>query len=320
MTPNAGAELGGRLAAGDLSAAPDALNLLESSAAADQPERVSLLAATSPAALGHEPAGHIVGITGPPGVGKSTLISALCKALREQGRTVAVVAVDPSSKRSGGALLGDRARISFDPADDGLLIRSMAAGDRLGGLARPTRDAAAALSAAYDVVVVETVGVGQSETEVAEVADTVCVVVQPGSGDTLQFIKSGIMEIPDVLVVTKSDLGVIAQRARRDLNSALRSLGARDTKVVAVSALPPASGISELLAAVEAHHASCDLAVERSSRRRSQALAEFGELFGRRGLDALGGRRAALRTVAELDSGLDVPGLVAALVVSAKLN
>ena len=153
-----------------------------------------------------------------------------------------MLAVDPSSKRSGGALLGDRARIDYDPADSAIFIRSMAAGDRLGGLAPATRAAAHALAAAFDVVVIETVGVGQSETEVAEVADTVAVVVQPGSGDVLQFLKSGIMEIPDVLVVTKADLGQVAISARRDLHAALRSLGARDTPVVAVTSLAAAAG------------------------------------------------------------------------------
>ena len=141
---------------------------------------------------------------------------------RDGGRTVAVLAVDPSSKRSGGSLLGDRARIDHDPRDDGILIRSTAAGGRLGGLAAPTREAAQALAPAFDVVVVETVGVGQSETDVEEVCDTVAVVVQPGSGDTLQFLKAGIMEVPDVLVVTKADLGDVAVRARRDLAQALR--------------------------------------------------------------------------------------------------
>ena len=121
-----------------------------------------------------------------------------------------MLAVDPTSKRSGGSLLGDRARIDADPADRGLFIRSTAAGERLGGLAPATRAAAQALAAAFDVVVIETVGVGQSETEVAEAADTTAVVVQPGSGDALQFLKSGIMEVPDVLVVTKADLGQVA--------------------------------------------------------------------------------------------------------------
>src|SRR5207245_8650142 len=140
---------------------------------------------------------------------------------RDRGRSTAVLAVDPSSRRSGGSLLGDRARIEADPRDSAVFIRSTAAGDRLGGLAPATRAAAQALAAAFDVVVIETVGVGQSETEVAEVADTVAVIVQPGSGDVLQFLKSGIMEVPDVLVVTKGDLGKVALRARRDLPAAI---------------------------------------------------------------------------------------------------
>ena len=176
----------------------------------------------SPTALDGEAPAHVVGITGPPGVGKSSLLSRLVASWRALGRSVAVLAVDPTSRRSGGALLGDRARIEVDPADRSVFIRSTAAGDRLGGLAPATRAAASALAAAFDVVVIETVGVGQSETEVADLADTVAVVVQPGSGDVLQFLKAGIMEVPDVLVVTKADLGQIAKRAQSDLRSALR--------------------------------------------------------------------------------------------------
>ncbi len=184
---------------------------------------------------------------------------------------MALLAVDPSSRRSGGSLLGDRARIEFDPSDRGVLIRSTAAGERLGGIARPTRAAAEALAAAFDVVVIETVGVGQAETEVADVADTVAVVVQPGSGDVLQFLKSGIMEIPDVLVVTKADLGDLAMRTRRDLTAALRSLGSRSTRVLAVSSLPPPSGIEELIDALEEHRAGLDVAARRVNARAAPA-------------------------------------------------
>jgi LAO/AO transport system kinase len=224
-----------------------------------------------------------------------------------------VLAVDPSSKRSGGALLGDRARIAADPCDRGVFIRSMAAGGRLGGLAPATRAAAHALAAAFDVVVIETVGVGQSETEVAEVADTVVVTVQPGSGDTLQFLKSGIMEIPDVLVVTKADLGQVALRSRRDLNTALRSLGARDTKVVAVSSLAPAAGFDDLVAALDEHRQRLDIPARRVAARRASALADFVAEHGERGLRALGGRRAARKLLEEQDEALDVSGLMRAL-------
>jgi LAO/AO transport system kinase len=306
-----GAELGARLRDGDLAAAPAVLNLLENRARRD--EAAALLAEVSPERLGGEAPGHVVGVTGPPGAGKSTLLSALAAVWRAAGRTVAVLAVDPSSKRSGGALLGDRARIDHDPADRGLFIRSTAAGERLGGLAPATRAAAQALAAAFDVVVIETVGVGQSETEVAEAADTVAVVVQPGSGDALQFLKSGIMEIPDVLVVTKADLGQVATRARRDLHAALRSLGARATPVVAVSSVAPVAGIDDLVAALDAHRADLDVATARTRARRLGALADYVAEHGDRGLRAVGGRRAAVRWLEQQDPALSEPALMRAL-------
>lgn len=311
-----GAALGARLREQDLSAAPAALNLLESTAPADRQQAAALLREVSPSALGSEAPAHVIGVTGPPGAGKSTLLSALLRAWRNGGpptRTVAMLAVDPSSRRSGGSLLGDRARIEFDPADRGVLIRSTAAGERLGGLAQATRGAAEALAAAFDIVVIETVGVGQAETDVADVADTVVVVVQPGSGDVLQFLKSGIMEIPDVLVVTKADLGQIAIRTRRDLAASLRSLGSSRTSVLAVSALSPSIGIDELAAALDEHRATLDVGARRVAARRAGALTDFLVEHGERGLNALGGRRAARALLAEQDAGLDVPALVAAL-------
>lgn len=308
-----GAAIGERLRRHDLTAAPAALNLLESTAPADREQTAALLAEVSPAALGGEAQAHVIGVTGPPGAGKSTLLSALLHAWRDDGRTVAMLAVDPSSRRSGGSLLGDRARIDFDPSDRGILIRSTAAGERLGGVAWATRAAAHALAAAFDIVVIETVGVGQAETEIADVADTVAVVVQPGSGDVLQFLKSGIMEIPDVLVVTKSDLGQIAVSTRRDLSAALRSLGSRSTRVVGVSSLPPASGIEDLAAALEEHRASLDVPARRLHARRASAITEFTVEHGERALRALGGRSSAEKLLAAQDPGLEVPGLVAAL-------
>jgi LAO/AO transport system kinase len=308
-----GAALGARLRERDLSAAPAALNLLESTSTADREQSAALLAELSPARLGGEAPAHVIGVTGPPGAGKSTLLSALLHAWRASGRTVAMLAVDPSSRRSGGSLLGDRARVDFDPADRGVLIRSTAAGERLGGLAHATRVAAQALAAAFDVVVIETVGVGQAETEIAEVADSVAVVVQPGGGDVLQFLKSGIMEIPDVLVVTKADLGQIAMRTRRDLSAALRSLGSNPARVIAVSSLPPASGIEELIAALDEHRADLDVAARRLAARRAGALTDFALEQGERGLRAIGGRAAAQALLESADPGLDSPGLVAVL-------
>lgn len=319
-TGTAGATLGARLRERDLSAAPAALNLLESSTEADREQARALLGEVSPAALGGEAPGHIVGVTGPPGAGKSTLLSALLHAWRHpadgEGKTVAMLAVDPSSKRSGGSLLGDRARIEFDPTDGGVLIRSTAAGERLGGLAPATRAAAQALAAAFDVVVIETVGVGQAEIEVADAADTVVVVVQPGSGDVLQFLKSGIMETPDVLVVTKADLGQIALASRRDLSAALRSLGdskEHRTRVLVVSSLPPAQGIGELIEALEEHRSNLDVAVRRLRARRAGALLDFTGEHGERGLRAVGGRRAAERLLERQDPGLDGAALVSVL-------
>lgn len=308
-----GADLGRRLREGDLSAGPAVLNLLESSTPADRKQAGALLREVSPATLGGEAPGQLVGVTGPPGAGKSTLLSALLRAWRGQGRTVAMLAVDPSSRRSGGSLLGDRARIDFDPADEGVLIRSTAAGDRLGGLAHATRAASQALAAAFDVVVIETVGVGQAETEVADVVDTVAVVVQPGSGDVLQFLKSGIMETPDVLVVTKADLGDIALATRRDLSAALRSLGARETKVVAVSSIPPVEGVEQLIAALDEHRAHVDVAGRRARARRSGALIDFAAEHGERGLRALGGRRAAEGLLEAMSTDLSEPELELAL-------
>jgi LAO/AO transport system kinase len=163
------------------------------------------------------------------------------------------------------------------------------------------------------VVVVETVGVGQSETDVEQVCDTVAVIVQPASGDTLQFLKAGIMEVPDILVVTKADLGDVALAARRDLAAALRSLGRRETPVLAVSSIPPPSGIDELVAALDEHRASLDLAVARASARRLAALSEFVAEHGEAHLRSLGGRREAERLLGAQDEGLGVAELVAIL-------
>jgi LAO/AO transport system kinase len=308
-----GGELGRRLRDGDLAAAPAVLNLVENRSADAREQAEALLAAVSPATLGHEAPAHIVGVTGPPGVGKSSLLSRLVAEWRARERSVAVLAVDPTSRRSGGALLGDRARIAVDPSDPRVFIRSTAAGNRLGGLAPGTRAAVSALAAAFDVVVIETVGVGQSETEVADVADTVAVVVQPGSGDVLQFLKAGIMEIPDVLVVTKADLPKIADRAVADLRAALRALDSAETAVIAVSSIAPPSGIVELVDALDAHRSRLDLGERRLRARRMHALEDFVTEHGERGLRALGGRRHAERWLAEQDPGLDVPALERAL-------
>jgi LAO/AO transport system kinase len=308
-----GAGLATRLRGRDISAAPAALNLLESTQADDREQAGELSAALSPRALGGEAPGHVIGITGPPGAGKSTLLSALIRRWRSEGSTVAVLAVDPSSRRSGGSLLGDRARIEFEPGDEGVFMRSSAAGERLGGLAPSTRAAADALAVAFDVVVIETVGVGQAETDVADVADTVVVVVQPGSGDVLQFLKAGIMEIPDVIVVTKADLGTIATRTQADVSAALRAVGASATRVHAVASLSPPRGIDDLVGSLTEARAGSAVAERRVRSRRSGALDEFAREHGERGMRALGGRAAAQQLLAQQDPDVGAAALVAVL-------
>jgi LAO/AO transport system kinase len=328
-----GAEVGRRLRERDVSVAPAAMNLLESSSASDRAQAAALLREVSPAALGGEPRGHIIGVTGPPGAGKSTLLSALVRHFRAHGygdaektahevTSEAVIAVDPSSRRSGGALLGDRVRIQLEKPDPAVFIRSSAAGTRHGGLAWGTRAAAEALAAAFDVVIVETVGVGQAETEVADVADTVVVVVQPGGGDVLQFLKAGIMEIPEILVVTKADLGPIAQRTARELSAAIRSLGSPNadepalSSVVLVSSLSPPQGVDQLAQKLGARWSALNaenrrgLIARRLRARRAGALTDFAVEHGERGVRALGGRRAAATLLADQDPGLGVSELV----------
>jgi LAO/AO transport system kinase len=234
------------------------------------------------------PCGHALGLTGPPGVGKSTLIDALIRVARPQGLTVGVIAVDPSSRISGGALLGDRTRFSIDPEDRGVLVRSMAARDRLGGLAEITWPALVLMRALHDLVIVETVGVGQSETEIVDIADTVVFCAQPGSGDALQFMKAGVMEIPHIVVVTKGDMGVIADRAVADLRGAL-SLAAPGHAEVPVLRCAAATneGVDAVLAAVHtrraAQEASGDLARTRAVQMRAWARRAVIEAYGRRG-------------------------------------
>ncbi len=232
------------------------------------------------------PRGCAIGLTGPPGVGKSTLLGALIAAYRGQGRSVGVIAVDPSSKVSGGALLGDRTRIVADPDDAGVFIRSMAARDRLGGLAALTFSGLVLMRALYDVVLVETVGVGQSETDISGVVDTVLFCVQPGAGDALQYMKAGIIEIPHVVAVTKADMGDAAARAARDVEAALH-LGNAQVPVLTVSAAG-GLGIAELTAALDRHGTGLQDIAE---RRRTQATAWMGqtlrEAFGTEGLRSL---------------------------------
>jgi LAO/AO transport system kinase len=189
-------------------------------------------------------------------------------------------------------LLGDRTRIDVDPEDQGVFVRSLAARERLGGLADLAAAAMVLMRAVYDVVLIETVGVGQSETEIAEIADTVVFAVQPGSGDSLQFMKAGIVEIPDVALVTKADLGAIAERAKRDLEGALGiapGSGGWQPPVLLVSAAT-GQGIDATLDAIERHQAflAPDLVAHRAAQDEAWLSRWVREEFGRRGAARLG--------------------------------
>jgi LAO/AO transport system kinase len=301
--------------AADKAAVSRALNLVEDRRPESQTRVAELLGRLrdAPRALG----GHRVGLTGPPGVGKSTLASALVRSVRRRGRTVGIVAVDPSSIRSGGSLLGDRARMSFDASDAGLFVRSLATAGEVGGLAYAANSAVRVLAAAYDMVVVETTGVGQSEIDIVHVADTVVLVIQPASGDVLQFLKAGIMEIPDILVVNKADHEDLAKRAIADLRSALRTAHAVgvtgtdagwETPIIATSATR-GTGIDPLIDALDAHRKHVEPTLE-ARRRRGEvqwALDLFGRKHGEHGVSTLGGI-AKLRARAERDlDGGDTP-------------
>lgn len=161
---------------------------------------------------------HVIGITGPPGAGKSSLVDKLIGEIRKNKKSVGIIAIDPSSSKSGGALLGDRTRLLLDPNDNDVFVRSMAAKDFLGGLSELTFPTMIVMRSIFDFVIIETVGVGQSETNVKDLVDSVILCVQPGSGDTIQFMKSGIFEIPDIVVVTKSDIEKIANLTYSELN------------------------------------------------------------------------------------------------------
>lgn len=245
-----------------------------------------------------QPRAHVLGLTGTPGVGKSTLINMLIARARAAGKTIAVVAVDPSSKATGGALLGDRARMTTNPDDRGVFVRSMAARDRLGGISNETVAAAVLMRALYDRVIVETVGVGQSESDIAGIADTVLLCVQPGAGDALQFMKAGVMELPDVVAVTKGDLGAAARRARADVEGGL-GLSARGewkAPVVTISATS-GEGLDDLDAAIAAHRAFLDMQGRLASQRKRQEAAWIEEAlkarFGSEGLAASRGLKVA---------------------------
>ena len=260
-----------RLLGGDRRALARLLTLVEDGTREAQREIVATLHPRTGGA-------RLIGVTGAPGVGKSSVTSALVGALRERGRRVAVLAVDPSSPLTGGALLGDRIRMQAHHGDDGVFVRSLAARGHLGGLAAAIPAAALVVDAAgFDDVIVETVGVGQSEVDVAAMADTTLVVLAPGLGDSVQAAKAGILEVADVLVVNKSDLSGAGRleaelRGMLELGHAVSSPAADGAEraggdggtwepVLLRTVAVRGEGIAELLAAVDRH----GTAAERSS-------------------------------------------------------
>jgi len=219
---------------------------------------------------------QVVGLTGPPGVGKSTLSAAMIRHFRKNKLSVGVIAVDPSSKISGGALLGDRIRLNADPDDDDVFIRSFSNQGRLGGVSRTTYAAMVLMRACFDRVIVETVGVGQSENAIADIADTIVLCIQPGAGDNIQFMKSGIMELPHIIVVTKADLGAVARSAYADVKAALNlqlvTKAACPVCVVMVAATT-GQGIQPFMALVAQHFKSLEQAGDLI--RDHQAKSDF---------------------------------------------
>jgi LAO/AO transport system kinase len=222
---------------------------------------------------------QVIGLTGSPGVGKSTLAAALVAAYRAKGLTVGVLAVDPSSPFTGGALLGDRVRMQAHALDDGVYIRSMATRGHLGGLAWATPQAVRVLDAAgCEVVLVETVGVGQAEVEVAGLADTTLVALAPGFGDAVQVAKAGILEVADVFVVNKADRDG-ARAVARDLRQMLHLGEARPWQVpVVLTVAERGEGVDQLVDAIAAHRAQLESGGELDRRRRARAAREIEEV------------------------------------------
>ena len=227
----------------------------------------------------HTGRAHLIGVTGPPGSGKSTLVNALAQQIRELERTAGIIAVDPSSPFTGGALLGDRVRMRDLTGDPGVFVRSMATRGSLGGLAQATNDVVKVLDAAgFDVVLIETVGAGQSEVEIARTAYTTVVLEAPGMGDEVQALKAGLMEIADILVVNKADRPGAARTARAlemviDRNAA-RDSDAWQPPILQTIALD-GSGVPELLDAIDEHRrhlCATGLLAERERRRVEREL------------------------------------------------
>jgi LAO/AO transport system kinase len=280
-----------RTLAGDLGAAASLMRALDD----DLPGAREALRALYPAGGG----AFVVGVTGSPGVGKSTLVSALVAAYRARGERVGVVAVDPSSPFSGGALLGDRVRMSRHAVDPGVFIRSLATRGHQGGLSRATSATVAVLAAAgFPVIFVETVGAGQAELDVADAADAVVVVMAPGLGDEVQALKAGLLEIADLLVVNKGDREG-ADRTVTDL-TAMLALGARPVPPIHKTVAVTEAGVGELIESLERLRGRPT--AERAARRRERAARQIVAVAAESARERLA---AALRENAAFGPTLD---------------
>ncbi|MDQ6711002.1 MAG: methylmalonyl Co-A mutase-associated GTPase MeaB [Candidatus Dormibacteraeota bacterium] len=266
--------LAGAVRSGDVRALARAISLAEDR----DPQATALVAELQP----NTGNAHLVGVTGSPGTGKSTLVDGLVKVIRDGGKTVGVIAVDPSSPFTGGAVLGDRIRMSRHTLDKGVFIRSMGARGHLGGLAAATREAIHLLDAfGREVVIVETVGVGQSELEISSICDTVVLVMMPESGDAVQSIKAGILEIADIFVVNKADLGG-AEKTRRMIQDAM-AMGPKQAwkpPIVLASAVKD-EGIESVWEAIGRHQAflreSGTFELRRLQRVKQEVIALVAE-------------------------------------------
>jgi GTPase len=287
----------------DRSAVAKALNLLDDKRP-EARQRAARMLATLPKQRLYS-SGHLVGLTGPPGVGKSSLTAALVRVWRKRGLTVGILAVDPSSPISGGALLGDRLRMLSGSLDAKVFIRSLACRGEFGGLSAEVWPMSLVMLAAFDIVLVETVGVGQKEIDVSKLTDTTCFVAQPASGDSIQFLKAGIMEIPHVLVVNKADVGVAARKTLSELRATLRAPShAEDWRVPALAASATmGTGIEALVDSIEAHRAwlvAKDLLAPVRARFQAEwIIKRLLEEFGRFGIETLGGRSRLLSRLIE---------------------
>ncbi len=230
--------------------------------------------------------GHLVGVTGPPGSGKSTLVNALTEEWRRRGKRVGIVAVDPSSPYTGGAIMGDRIRMMEHAADRDVFMRSMASRGELGGIAAATWMAAAALDAAgYDPILVETVGAGQSEVEIARLAETTVVVEVPEMGDEVQAIKAGLLEVADLLVVNKGDrpgADLAARHLRAMLSTAGGRVGRKPPPIMLTTATS-GDGVAALADAIDAHQSTARSPEQASARARKQVRRALADLAMGRG-------------------------------------